>query len=311
MTTCSTLSNWWMRYRPAVSLPAAPASRRKIRLEDLVRVQRHEADLARSDQEQVVARAASGLLDVIGLVTARGEEARPLHALLAHQQRHGQGAEAVPGGDVVEPQPKHRLVKTHAVAGQDVAAGPRHPHAALEVDQLQIGRQLHVRPGLEPLVAAKRLLRIEPVGLPASKLDVFLRRRAHGHVRVGGLGHLQPQGAPRGLELGDLPVVLLDLGLERKRPLLQLAEIVFQSGAIGFGGLLDLLLEGADLRADGLAQLLLLGPRCLLSGQQRPALAVEVEQPLDVDIDALVPGPDLEAFGISPQFLQVDHRRGW
>jgi hypothetical protein len=105
--------------------------------------------------------------------------------------------------------------------------------------------------------------------------------------------------------------VLLDLGFERKRPLLQLVEVALERAAIGFGGLLDLLLEGADLRADLLAQLLLLGPRCLLPGQQRPALAVEVDQPFDVDIDALVPGPELEAIGISPQFLQVDHRRGW
>src|SRR3954470_18887267 len=92
-TNISTLSNWWTRKIPRVSLPAAPASRRKQGqktpprrrrgaarpapeagrearvaqrqvgpFEDLARMKRRERDLARADQVQVVVRQPVDLL---------------------------------------------------------------------------------------------------------------------------------------------------------------------------------------------------------------------------------------------------------
>ena len=67
----STFSNWCTRKIPRVSLPAAPASRRKQRREarvaarqlgvvqDLAGVQRGQRDLARADEVQVVLRAGA------------------------------------------------------------------------------------------------------------------------------------------------------------------------------------------------------------------------------------------------------------
>ena len=99
----STLSNWWTRKIPRVSLPAAPASRRKQRREagvaqrqlglgeDLVAVQRRERDLRGADEIQVVVGQAVDLL--LGV----GQERRSRTAPLAHE--HGRDHRLEPSAD--------------------------------------------------------------------------------------------------------------------------------------------------------------------------------------------------------------------
>ena len=99
----STLSNWWTRKIPRVSLPGGPRLAAKagrearvaqrevlLREQDLVGVERGEADLRGPDQEEVVAG------DLVDLSAVGRQEAGPEERLLPHQHGRRHRGEPLP-----------------------------------------------------------------------------------------------------------------------------------------------------------------------------------------------------------------------
>ena len=124
---------------PRVSLPAAPASRRKHEekpgvaqrqaLDDLAGVKRGQGHLAGSHQVEVVVG------QVVDLLLGVGKEARPVERLLADEHGRDDGLEAVADELLRGPAHERELEQDH-VAAQVGEARARQARAALHVDAL-------------------------------------------------------------------------------------------------------------------------------------------------------------------------------
>ena len=241
-------------------------------IQDLVRVEAGQRDLARADQVEVVV----GQLVDLGRV--RAQEAGALHDLGLDQGRGDDRRESPPVG-VGHGQVDQREFQLRADAGQEVEPRTRDLGAALGVDRLQHGADLGVLP------------RVLDDGRCADEFqygEIVLatgRRAVLDQVGDGQMG--QPQGL--------VGVGLLDLGVTHPRG-------QFTSA-------------GQQMRpclrvraADGLADLLLLGPQPVGLGHGRAPPVIGGEQGVNcprVVTAVALRGP--EQVGVGPDGAQIDH----
>ena len=149
----STLSNWCTRKMPRVSLPAAPASRRKqlekpgvaqrqlVGGQDLVAVHRGQRHLGGADEVEVVVGQGVDLL--LGV----GQKAGAVQRLLADEHRRDHRLKAL-AAELLHGVAHERQLQQDQVAAQVGKARAREPRAALHVD---------ARPGQLEMVAAAGL----------------------------------------------------------------------------------------------------------------------------------------------------------
>ena len=203
----------------------------------------------------------------------------PVSGLLPDQRRHADHREVL-AGEHVEGVGVHRALEQHQLARQRVGALPGHLAGPGEVRPAALLQQLDM----------------------VQRLEVELRRGAHGpDDDVGGLvgsdrgafprdgGGQQHQPVQLLRRLRELLAELLELGLE-------LGVLGPQLGAPGVVGLGELL--GRTLPAGlGLVQFVLE----LADGP------VEVEQLVDVQVDALLPDGVLHRVRVVPYLSPVQH----
>jgi hypothetical protein len=157
---------------PRVSLPAAPASRRKqVVVEDLAHVHRGERDLGRADEIQLVT------LDGVDIHRVGWEESGSVHRLLAHEHGRQHRFEALLH-EPVEREAVERELEQREVALAVDEARPRHLRGALDVDPAVLDSEVQV-------VARHGSARFAPAGdldgvlLRLSVRNVLRRRVRH------------------------------------------------------------------------------------------------------------------------------------
>ncbi len=273
---------------------------------------RHQRDLARAGQEQVLP-AALLLVEAVHLLAAAREEARADQRLLAREHRHIHGREPVVVGHEVHRVAQRRKVQTRAPPGEQVRARAGDLHAALEVDHPVHGHQFDVVLRLEPALRLERLGHIErrePVLLgrvPHADLHIVFRTLPDGHIRVRRLGHFEQQFVQFRLDRLNDDVEVLDLALQRRGPRPQFLDLLRDLRLARGVGLLALRHQLAHLRARFLREAVLLGAQVLLFRQGLAATLVEVEDAVDVDAHGLLPGAVGEPLWVVTQEFEIDH----
>src|ERR687892_713075 len=262
-TNISTLSNWCTRNIPRVSLPAAPDSRReRVRLELLAYVHGRQGHLRGPGQVEVVA------LDTVDVGLVRGEEPRPVHGRLAHEDGREHRREPL----------LHQPLQREAVEGELHERGVADPVG--EARARDPGAPLHVDPAEREMVE-----RLEGELAPlaaAADLDGIVVGEAVRRARVRWIGHPREELVEAGLRLGELALQALELRLHA----LQLLELL-----------------GRRLALQLLARAKLLDPR-----QQRPPLLVRLQQRVEVLRRPLAVERSAPRLRIVPRGLDVDHR---
>ena len=164
-------------------------------------------------------------------------------------------------------------------------ARARHARRALEVEDAQRRPEIPVRLGFEVENAWRA---------PAPHLDVVLGAGAFGHARMRRVGQRLQQRRPFLLDAGQLRVQCLDLVC---------AQTVLRQQLRGVGaGLLGL----GDLLPDAVP----LGLQALHTGQQFPALPVEVLEAVEHGIGAWAPRLEASACLVEgvPELGGIEHR---
>ena len=170
-----------------------------------------------------------------------------------------------------------------------------------------LAHQFQVGLGLEAALGREGRARVEAGRVPAADLDVVGRGCADRHIAVRGQRHLEQDLVQPRLDRGDLAVELLDRRLQLGRAVLELLELGLDPHPVGAGRRLELPRELADLRAQLLLDLLLLGPEPLVLRLAAALLLIKGHESVDVGGDALGLGAELETGRVLAQLLQVDH----
>src|SRR5439155_855148 len=118
------------RFAPEAGRDADVTARQLALGEDRIAVQRHQADLRRADEIELV------LFDREGVLASERKEAGADHRRLPHHHRRRYRGEALLH-HLVEREAQDRQLEQHAVAGERVAAAAGEFTRALEIDQAE------------------------------------------------------------------------------------------------------------------------------------------------------------------------------